>query len=282
MGTAEPPPGSPWDLDLDHAPLAFLDLEMTGLDVARDRVVQICVERVVGGVTVDRIATLVDPQRPVAATHIHGIDDEMVKGAPPFEALFERVLMLLDGACVVAHAARWDLAFLRGELSRVPVRGGAVGEHYLDTLTLARRLLGPGSHRLARLATRFGLDNERPHDAENDVRVTRAVFGHLLSEAKKVEPPGAYTLRWLWRLSTGRRRADPTVLARAAEAVSRGVDVRVRYRAAGKGAKDLSMRLTEVRADLDPPLVLGYLLQSRGRRELRADRILDLEIVSDR
>ncbi|MBV9948547.1 MAG: hypothetical protein JOZ69_16980, partial [Myxococcales bacterium] len=44
-----PPPGPPWDLPVTEAPLAFVDLEMTGLDVARDRVVEICAERVVGG-----------------------------------------------------------------------------------------------------------------------------------------------------------------------------------------------------------------------------------------
>jgi hypothetical protein len=36
--------------------------------------------------------------------------------------------------------------------------------------------------------------------------------------------------------------------------------------------------VTDVRTDLDPPQVLGYLLPSRSRRELRADRILALDV----
>ena len=44
-----PPAGPPWDLPIAEAPLAFVDLEMTGLDAVHDRVVEVCVERVVGG-----------------------------------------------------------------------------------------------------------------------------------------------------------------------------------------------------------------------------------------
>jgi DNA polymerase-3 subunit epsilon len=41
------------------------------------------------------------------------------------------------------------------------------------------------------------------------------------------------------------------------------------------------MRITDVRTDLDPPRVLGYLLPSRSRRELRADRILAIEAIPE-
>ena len=64
----------------------------------------------------------------------------------------------------------------------------------------------------------------------------------------------------------------------AAEAarVSRA-PILVTYRASGKKPKALQFRVTSIRSDLDPPVVLGYLHQSRGRRQLRADRILAIE-----
>ena len=62
--TGEPPPGSPWDDPIDRAPLVFLDLEMTGLRPADDRVIEICAERVEGGVTVGSVASLVRPELP--------------------------------------------------------------------------------------------------------------------------------------------------------------------------------------------------------------------------
>jgi DNA polymerase III subunit epsilon len=91
-----PPAGPPWDLPLAEAPLAFVDLEMTGLDVANDRVVEICIERVVGGQRVAMLSTLLDPgERVGGASHVHGIDAAQVAGAPRFEAVAGDVLATL-------------------------------------------------------------------------------------------------------------------------------------------------------------------------------------------
>jgi DNA polymerase-3 subunit epsilon len=51
----------------------------------------------------------------------------------------------------------------------------------------------------------------------------------------------------------------------------------VTYRATRRAPEPLTIVISEVRSDLDPPRVLGYLLPGRGRRELRADRILKVE-----
>src|SRR5579872_4922864 len=72
---APPPPGPPWDLPVEATPLAFVDLEMTGLDVERDRVVEVCIERVVGGVVQSHVTTLVQPgARAGGAAQYHGLD----------------------------------------------------------------------------------------------------------------------------------------------------------------------------------------------------------------
>src|SRR5205814_1688125 len=114
-----PPPGPPWDLPLAEVPLAFLDLEMTGLDVARDRVLEICVERQVGDRVVDRLESLVVPDDGRGGNaHVHGIDADALAGAPAFPALGADVLRLLDGAVLVAHAAAWDVSFLTMEMQR--------------------------------------------------------------------------------------------------------------------------------------------------------------------
>src|SRR5262245_33173873 len=94
-----PPPGPPWDLPLDQAPLAFLDLEMTGLDPEKDRVVEVCVERVVGEKVELRVASLVNPdERAGGNADIHGLDAAALAGAPRFAQLADDVLRALDGA----------------------------------------------------------------------------------------------------------------------------------------------------------------------------------------
>ncbi|MGZ3475523.1 MAG: 3'-5' exonuclease, partial [Polyangiales bacterium] len=134
----EPPPGPPWDLPIAEVPFAFIDLEMTGLKIGEDRVLEVCIERVKDGVVEDRIDTIVHPGDRRGNAHIHGIDDETLAGAPTFAEIANRVVGLCRGAVPVAHAASWDLAFLHDELSRLG-RGEEAPTHAVDTLILCRR-----------------------------------------------------------------------------------------------------------------------------------------------
>lgn len=266
-----PPSGDPWDLPLQDAPLLFLDLEMTGLRPATDRVIEVCAERVRGGACEGSIVSLVRPEPPAFGNaHVHGIDPAALASAPTFAALSDRIERLLEGAIVVAHAAAWDVAFLEAERARCGAQGARV-MHALDSLTLSRRAFPFRSHNLSCLCRELGIPRAREHRAEDDVRALRAVFDRV------VEVLAPQTPRDLWDVRVGERRARPSVVAALVLAAERGERLRVRYRPAGRGAEELLIVVTGVRTDLDPPRVLGYLLPSRSRRELRADRILAIE-----
>jgi DNA polymerase-3 subunit epsilon len=251
--------------------LAFVDLEMTGLDETHDRVIEICIERVVGGVTREALHTLVRPEggpraEPGWPDGVHGIAPADVASAPAFAAIAERVLDILSGAVLVAHAASYDARFLEMELARAG-RPTKIA-HFLDTLVLSRRVFGFPSHALARLGQELGAPPGRSHRASDDVRTLRHVFEAVCAELQPASP------RDLWETEIGRRRARPAILATLAEASACGDPVRVRYRPSGKPPVDLVLVVIRVSGELDPPRVIGYLLPSRGRRELRADRIL--------
>ncbi|MCA9587867.1 MAG: 3'-5' exonuclease [Myxococcales bacterium] len=270
MTRPPPAPGPPWDAPLDEAALAFVDLEMTGLDPATDHVIEVCIERVVGGHVVDSMCSLVKP--PVRAghnVHIHGIDEAALTHAPPFADLAGRVLALLSDAVLVAHGARWDVSFLEAELARVgaPQRFS----HYLDTLDLSRRALSLPRHSLDALAEHLGIDRARAHRADADVAALRTVF----AECVRILAPN--TPRDLWEVRIAERAARSQVLADCTDAQAAGVPVRIDYRPRGRAAETLTMVVTAVDSGLDPPRVIGYLLPGRGRRELRADRILRVE-----
>lgn len=269
---AEPPSGSPWDDPIGEAPLVFLDLEMTGLRPQSDRVIEICAERVRGGVQQDILESLVQPDSGVFGNaDIHGIDAREVREAPMFRELADRVEQVTDGAVLIAHAAPWDVAFLEAELARA----GRTRRfpHFLDTLTLSRRAFALPSHSLAALCVEFSVRRERAHRAGDDVRALMAIW------PKIIEVLAPQTPRDLWHVRIGERHARPAVVAAAVHAVEHNRPVVVRYRPARRGPEDLMMRLTGVRTDMDPPRVLGYLLPSRSRRELRADRILAIEPI---
>ena len=269
-GATPPPAGAPWDDPLSEAPLVFLDLEMTGLRPATDRVIEICAERVRGGVVEEALTSLVRPDCGTSGNaHVHGIEPADLESAPLFADLLDAIERILDGAVVVAHSAAWDVAFLEAELARAG-RPRMI-EHYLDTLTLSRRAFALPSHRLSALCETLGIRRERAHRASDDVQALRAVFDKVVA----VLAPG--TPRDLWHVRIGERHARPDVVAAALRALEDEVPVRIRYRPARRGTEELTVRITGVRTDLDPPQVLGYLLPARSRRELRSDRILAIE-----
>ena len=270
LAADEPPAGSPWDDPLERAPLAFVDLEMTGLDRERDRVVQICVERVVGEQTVARLCSFVRPPE-LGGSDVHGIGAAELESAPSFAELSPGLGALLDGAVLVAHAAAHDVAFLRQELGRT---GRAWDCPFLlDTLALARRALAVPRYGLGHLAAALGIEQRRPHRADDDVRVLRGLWSRL------VEALGASTARQLWRLQGPSRASVERVLGTVRRALELGRPVVVRYRRSDRPVERLELCVTALRTDLDPPMVLGYLLPSRGRRELRGDRILAVELA---
>ena len=265
-----PPPGPPWDLPLDEAPLAFLDLEMTGLDAEKDRVVEVCVERVVGGAVVARMASLVHPQERVGGNaDIHGLDAAALADSPRFTALADGLVSLLAGAALVAHAAEWDVRFLRAEFARAGKRLEIT--HWLDTLNLSRRAFALPSHALTSLCESFGIPRGRAHRAPDDVLALRAVL------AKCVEVLRPSTLRDLWEVRVAERVARTAIVEACVAAAEHCAPVQLTYRPSRRAPEPMTMVITEVRSDLDPPRVIGYQLPGRGRRELRADRILRVD-----
>ncbi|MBI4957013.1 MAG: 3'-5' exonuclease [Myxococcales bacterium] len=276
MHLPTPPSDAPrdpwWDEPLERCPLVFLDLEMTGLDSERDRVVEICAERVRGDVLEARLCSLVRADCGGGEAY-HHLGPEVLATAPTFAELAPEIEAIFAGGVLVAHAAGHDAAFLAAEMRRIG-RSFAC-PHYVDTLALSRRAFNLRAHSLVRLAASFDIPDPAPHRAANDVAVLRQLWPRLVAELRP------RTARDLWHVRVGARHARPEVVARAQRAAELGVLAVVHYRPSGRGVELLPFRVTRVRTDLDPPVVLGYLDATRGRRELRTDRILAVELPGE-
>jgi DNA polymerase-3 subunit epsilon len=100
--------------------IAVLDFETTGLSPGLDRVVEVSVVRVDPG-SEPRLVfdTLVNPERRMAATEVHGLTDQDVTDAPRFADLAGDLVRALSGCVVAAHNVYFDLRFLRFELDRL-------------------------------------------------------------------------------------------------------------------------------------------------------------------
>ena len=163
---------------------AALDLETTGLDPARDRVIE------VGAVafTRDRVTTtlerLVDPGRavPEMVLRLTGIRQEELRGAVTPEAALRELAAFLHGRQPVGHGARLDVDFLAAAGLWDPAT------EILDTLDLARILLPAApSHSLPMLAVEMGFTQPRPHRALDDADATRQLLLRLRDEAASLD-----------------------------------------------------------------------------------------------
>ena len=80
-------------------PLAFIDLETTGVNLATDRIIEIAIVKVLpdGKRSVKR--KLINPGMPIPkqSSDVHGITDEMVKDAPAFKEVAHELKQMLDG-----------------------------------------------------------------------------------------------------------------------------------------------------------------------------------------
>lgn len=160
------------------ADLAFVvfDTETTGLDPARDAVVQLAAVRVLRGRIVpgEAMDTLVYPGRPIPplATRVHRITDEMVAGAPPFREVCARFCSFATDAVVVAHNAPFDMAFVERECREA---GRVFEPAVLDTVLMSAVLFGGAAqHSLDAICARMGIDipDEARHTALGDATAT--------------------------------------------------------------------------------------------------------------
>ncbi len=167
--------------DLTHV---VFDSETTGLDTARDELVQLAAVRVVNGRLVrgEQIDTLVDPGRPIppGSTQVHGITDQMVQGAPdPAEAV-RRFRRFAEGAVLIAHNAPFDMAFLQRHAAS---DGARFDNPVLDTVLLSAVVFGrQETHSLDALSARLGITipEEARHTALGDTIATAQAFLKLM------------------------------------------------------------------------------------------------------
>ncbi|MGP5412106.1 exonuclease domain-containing protein [Brachybacterium paraconglomeratum] len=118
-GRASAPSASPPPAPSGAPRFAVIDVETTGLDPERERILELAILRAdEQGRPIDQWVTRFHPGGPVRATHIHGITDADVAGAPRFADLAVQIGTALQGLVLVAHNAEFDLAFLQAEFAR--------------------------------------------------------------------------------------------------------------------------------------------------------------------
>jgi DNA polymerase III epsilon subunit family exonuclease len=193
------------DLLIEEATYVVVDLETTGLRPGSSRICEIGAVLVSGFELREEFQTLVDPRMPIGpvVSSLTGLSDRQLRGAPPASVAVRRLLAFAGDSVLVAHNARFDLAFLDREAERLT--GCRLAAPVVDTVSLARRLLADRVPRasLAQLSYFFGTAAQPCHRALPDAQATAEILLALIGLAQE---RGARTVADLAALAASRTR----------------------------------------------------------------------------
>lgn len=196
-----------------------IDVETTGLDPDRDRLIEVAAVRFEDGCETAVLSQLIDPGCPVPARiqNLTGIHQGMLEGKPTAQAVLPALRELIGDLPIVAHNATFDVSFLQRAMAR---QGLSLANQVYDTAELGRVALPRAkNHRLNTLAALMGARLEQHHRAEDDARACAQVYLALLRQIEQMDlgllrfivavgEPGNWSLTPLFRTEMEAREAE--------------------------------------------------------------------------
>ncbi len=160
-----------------HKPLCVFDLETTGTQVAKDRIVEISILKVNPDASRESKTWLVNPGIPIPSetSAIHGITDEKVKDAPTFKEIASKVMDMIAGTDLGGfNSNRFDVPLLAEELLRAGLDFDLSKFKLVDAQTIFHKM----EPRNLTAAYQFYCKKElvNAHSAEADVLATFEVL----------------------------------------------------------------------------------------------------------
>lgn len=158
-------------------PLVFLDLETTGLNVATDRIVEICVLKLNLDGTQDIKTRRLNPTIPISpqAQAIHGISNEDVANEPTFKEIAKSLAQWMEGCDIAGYnSTKFDVPMLAEEFLRAGVEYDFRKRKLIDVQNIFHKM----EQRTLKAAYKFYCDKELEdaHSAEADTIATKEVL----------------------------------------------------------------------------------------------------------
>ena len=126
-----------------NKPLCFFDLETTGTDVAKDRIVEIAILKVFPNGNKESKTWLVNPERPIPpqTSAIHGIFDKDVENEPTFKELAPKINeMIKDSDLAGYNSNRFDVPLLAEEMLRAEMDFDLDRHNLIDVQVIYHKL----------------------------------------------------------------------------------------------------------------------------------------------
>ncbi len=158
-------------------PIAFFDLEATGTDVAKDRIIEIFILKVFPDGTEQTFHSLVNPQQPLKKEVIEltGLTDEQLAQAPTFDEIADRVYDFIKDCDLAGfNSNRFDVPLLVEEFLRVGINFDPSTRNMVDVQVIYHKM----ERRDLSAAYKFycGKELKEAHSAEADTRATYEIL----------------------------------------------------------------------------------------------------------
>jgi len=188
-----------------HKPICFFDLETTGIQVSKDRIVEISILKVFPNGNKESKTWLVNPEMkiPAETTAIHGISDEKVANEPTFKELAPVVYqMIKDSDLAGFNSDRFDIPLLAEEMLRAEIDFDMKNTVTVDVQTIFHKK----EQRTLSAGYKFycGKELDGAHSAAVD---TNATYEILLAQLERY-PDLDNTIKELSEFSTRKKSVD--------------------------------------------------------------------------
>ena len=185
-------------------PIVFFDTETTGVDVVKDKIVQLAVIKIYPDGTEEEKTVLFNPEIPIPeeATKVHRITDDDIANEPIFSKKAKGIAQFFSGCDIAGYNSdKFDIPILSEEMNRCGIQFPEEGTLTLDCYSIEKVI---NSHKLSETYKRYiGKDLEGAHDASADTRATVDVFMAQVEKIKEINKSDELDLQEIKELYQG-------------------------------------------------------------------------------
>lgn len=188
-----------------HKPICFFDLETTGINVSKDRIVEISILKISPNQSQESKTWRINPQIPIPeeSSLIHGIYDKDVINAPTFKEIAPQILgMIKDSDLAGYNSNRFDIPLLAEELLRNDFEFDIKKHRPIDVQVIYHKL----EPRTLSAAYKFYCNGilENAHSASADTLATYEVLKSQIEKYDEIEND----IKFLHEFTTQNKNAD--------------------------------------------------------------------------
>lgn len=163
-----------------------IDLETTGLNPKRDKIIEIGAVKVINGIKTDSFLTFINPARKLDQTIIGltGIRDEDLEGAPYIDSVLPELMDFLEELPLLGHSILFDYSFIKKAAVDNKLSFEKSG---IDTLKIARKFLAALEHRNLDYLCNYYKIPHNAHRAFADAEATDELYRILADKFFEAE-----------------------------------------------------------------------------------------------